>query len=248
MITTTTRTAAKGATWHIVGFASLAILLYLRTDSWALSASTSVLYALATAALYYAHETAWSRIRWGKLPGLAVQMTGLSGAGKSTIARALKRRLEARGIPVEIVDGDAYRAHLCADLGFSKDHRVENIRRLAFVAHKLSETGRVAIVAAINPYEESRAHLRTLAPRHMTVFIDARLETVVGRDTKGLYKRALLPVDDPEHIARLTGVSDPFEAPQAPDLVVDTSRQSIDQSVSMMERAVLARLRRRQAA
>lgn len=242
MVTTITRTVAKSVTWRAVGFCSLAILLYLRTGSWSLSASTSVLHALVQVALYYVHDKAWDRVRWGKLPGFAIQMTGLSGAGKSTIAQGLKRRLEARGIEVEVVDGDDYRAHLCSDLGFSKKDRVENIRRLAFVAHKLSGPGRVAIIAAINPYEESRAHLRALSTKHMTVFIDARLETVVERDTKGLYKRAMLPEDDPKHVPRLTGVSDPFEAPQAPDLVVDTSHQSVEQSVAIMERAVLARL------
>lgn len=239
---TTTRAVTKDAIYRTVSFASLTMLLYLCTGSLLLSASTSILHTIVEAALSYSNNRIWNRVRWGKMQGLAIQMTGLSGSGKSTIAHELKRRLEARGIQVEVIDGDDYRAHLCADLGFSKEHRIENIRRLACVAHKLSEAGCVSIITAINPYEESRSHLRAL-PNHMTVFVNADIKTVIERDTKGLYKRAMLSADDPKHIPHFTGISDPFEIPQAPDLVVDTSRQSIEKSVSMIESAVLARLR-----
>lgn len=241
-MTSSKRKLAKAVTWRAVGFVSLTVLSYAITKSFGVSINISALHMVVQIGLYYAHEHAWDRCRWGKLPGLAVQLTGLSGSGKSTIATALKRRLEAKGLDVEVIDGDEYRANLCADLGFSREDRVENIRRLAFVAHKLAGVGRVAIVAAINPYDESRQHLKMLDARHMTVFVDADLDTVVRRDTKGLYRRAMLPLGSDGHVPNFTGISDPYERPKDPDLTVDTARNTAEKVVSEIERAVLARL------
>lgn len=174
--------------------------------------------------------------------GLAVQMTGLPSSGKSTIAQHLQQRIQALGFGVELLDGDEYRKNLCSDLGFSRADRVENLRRLAFVAHKLAGAGCVAIIAAVNPYEASRAHLKNLSSRHLTVFVRADIDTVKRRDVKGLYARACLAPEDPLHVPNFTGISDPFEPPADADVVVDTANESLDVCVSRVEQAIFAKL------
>lgn len=151
-----------------------------------------------------------------------IQLTGLSGAGKSTIANAVKELLQNDGYKVEIIDGDVYRKKLCPDLGFSKEDRNENIRRLGFVANLLASHGVISILAAINPYENIRKELSEYGKHVKTVWINCDLETLISRDTKQLYKRAMLPIDHPDKIHNLTGVNDPYEVPVDPDLVIDT--------------------------
>lgn len=154
---------------------------------------------------------------------LLIQMTGLSGAGKSTLANRVKQLLQQEGIEVSVVDGDEYRKTLCADLGFSKEDRCENIRRLGRVADSLCRKGAVAIIAAINPYQQVREEL-TNRYNARTVFIQCPIPVLIERDTKGLYKRALQAQNIPGSISNLTGINDTYEAPSAPDLMLDTSQ------------------------
>lgn len=156
---------------------------------------------------------------------MILQLCGLSGAGKSTLAGLVAERLNAEGIPAEIIDGDEYRGMLCRDLGFSKADRTENIRRLGFVASKLSAHGIVAIISAINPYNEVRAELASSYKEVHTVFVDCSVSSLIKRDTKGLYKKALLPDGHPDKIKNLTGINDPFDIPAQPDLYINTGRK-----------------------
>jgi adenylylsulfate kinase len=156
---------------------------------------------------------------------MILQLCGLSGAGKSTLAGMVKMKLEAIGVPAEIIDGDEYRKMLCRDLGFSKADRFENIRRLGFVASKLSAHGIVSIISAINPYSEIRAELSRSYNNVQTVFIDCAVPTLIKRDTKGLYTKALLPNNHPDKIFNLTGINDPFEKPLSPDLHIHTGKK-----------------------
>ena len=139
---------------------------------------------------------------------LFIQFTGLSGAGKSTIASGVKAVLERKGYRVEVIDADIYRPILCPDLGFSKHDRIENIRRLGFVATLLAKNGVITILAAINPYELARKELVANGTKVKTVWINCDLETLIKRDTKGLYHKALLPNNSPNKIHNLTGVND----------------------------------------
>jgi len=159
---------------------------------------------------------------------MIIQFCGLSGSGKTTLALAVKELLREKDIPVEIIDGDVYRKILSDDLGFSKEDRNTNIRRLAFVASKMSAHGIVAIVCAINPYDEIRKEVSELYPDVKTVFIDCDIETLIKRDTKGLYSRALLPDDHPDKISNLTGINDPFEIPENPDLIIKSDREAVE--------------------
>ncbi len=159
--------------------------------------------------------------------GFVVWFTGLSGAGKSTIANALRSELTRRGRHSELLDGDEVRTHLSKGLGFSKDDRDTNIRRIGYVARLVARSGGVAITAAISPYREVRDEVRSQTPGFVEVFVRAPLDTLVERDTKGLYRKAIAG-----EIANFTGVSDPYEEPLHPEVVCDTSRESVAESVT----------------
>ncbi|MCU7548676.1 adenylyl-sulfate kinase [Chitinophagaceae bacterium LB-8] len=158
---------------------------------------------------------------------MILQFCGLSGAGKSTLAKLVREKLSRKGYIVEILDGDEYRQTLCCDLGFSKEDRKENLRRMAFVAAQLSKHGIITIICAINPYEATREEIRNAYSNVKTIHIDCSLATLINRDTKGLYRKALLPDAHPEKISNLTGVNDPFEVPKDADLYVNTDHYNI---------------------
>ena len=158
-------------------------------------------------------------------PGFTIWLTGLSGAGKSTIARAVETALRERQRHVEVLDGDEVRENLSKGLGFSKEDRDTNIRRIAYVARLVSRSGGVAITAAISPYRATRDEARAQNGAFVEVFVRCPLDVLVQRDTKGLYAKALRG-----EIAQFTGVSDPYEAPLAAEVVVDTDLESVEES------------------
>lgn len=158
-------------------------------------------------------------------------LCGLSGAGKSTLATHVKTKLGRSDIPVEIIDADEYRQKLFKDLGYTREDRNENIRRLGFIANKFSSQNIITIVSAINPYERIRRELIDTYANVRVVYVDCNISVLIKRDTKGLYKKALLPEGHPDKISNLTGINDPFEVPENPDLRINTSRQTIGQCV-----------------
>lgn len=165
--------------------------------------------------------------------GIIIQMTGMSGAGKTTLAAEVKTNLEAEGYKVAIVDGDVYRQTLCSDLGFSKEDRLENIKRLGRFAFAMAPDFDLVLLAAINPYEEARQALREEYNAKL-MFLDCSLKELVQRDTKGIYRRALLDPRDADYIPAFTGISDPFEQPVNADLVMDTGRQTVKECVNII--------------
>lgn len=170
-----------------------------------------------------------------------LQMTGLSGAGKTTISNHVKEHLQQLGYKVELIDGDDFRNTLCKDLGFSKEDRCENVRRMGFVADILTRNNIVVIIAAINPYEEIRRELQDKYGAK-TIWVNCAIETLKQRDTKGLYRRAFLPENHPEKINNLTGVNDVFDIPQNADLVLDTAQENVAQSVQKVIHFILQTL------
>ena len=169
--------------------------------------------------------------------GVVIWFTGLSGAGKSTLAEALAPELRAKGKNVEILDGDVVRTHLSKGLGFSKEDRDTNIKRIGFVAHLLARNGVFVITAAISPYRETRAWCReTARGDFLEVFVNAPLETCIARDVKGLYKKAIAG-----EIKEFTGISDPYEAPEKPELEVRTDKLSVGEGVDQILGALRAR-------
>lgn len=160
-------------------------------------------------------------------PGVTVWLTGLSGAGKSTIARHLAQILVEGGRPVEVLDGDEVRQHLSHGLGFDKASRDTNVRRIGYVAKLLTRHGIIAITAAISPYRAVRDEVRQEIGAFVEVYVQCSLDELVRRDVKGLYARALRG-----EIANFTGVSDPYEAPLAPEVVVDSEYETVTVGVN----------------
>jgi len=163
---------------------------------------------------------------------MIIQFCGMSGAGKTTLAEHTKKKLALLGIPLEIIDADEYRKHIIKDLGFSKADRCENIKRLAFIANKFAQHNIVTIICAINPYEEIRQEVKKTYSDVKIIFINCKIEELIKRDTKGLYRKALLPETHKDKIHNLTGVNDPFEIPQNPDLIIYTDRENINDSAN----------------
>ena len=168
-------------------------------------------------------------------------LTGLSGAGKTTLAGLLEQEMRARGLPVEVLDGDEVRTNLSKGLGFSKEDRDTNIRRIGYVCRLLSRNGVAAISAAISPYREVRDEVRRLVEADgaafVEVFVKCPIEVLAERDVKGLYKKALAG-----ELKGFTGVSDPYEEPFAPEVVIESNRETVEFSVTK----ILRELERRQ--
>jgi sulfate adenylyltransferase len=168
--------------------------------------------------------------------GVAVFLTGLSGAGKSTIADALVAELEAGGRPVTVLDGDVVRTHLSSELSFSREHRDLNIRRIGFVAGEVVRHGGTVVVAAIAPYERAREEARALVERHgrfVLVHLATPLAVCEARDVKGLYARARAG-----QLPGFTGIDDPYEPPARAELVLDTSVTPLTESVARIRAAM----------
>jgi adenylylsulfate kinase len=158
--------------------------------------------------------------------GFTVWMTGLSGAGKSTLAEALAPVLRERGHRVEILDGDVVRTNLSKGLGFSKEDRDANILRIGFVAHLLARNGVAVITAAISPYREIRDKNRELIGDFIEVYAKCSIEELTRRDVKGLYEKALRG-----ELENFTGISDPYEEPLNPEVIVDTEAETVGESL-----------------
>lgn len=159
--------------------------------------------------------------------GFTLWFTGLSGAGKSTISQIVYDRLREAGAKVELLDGDVVRTHLSKGLGFSKEDRDENVRRIGFVCELLSRNGVIAVVAAISPYRAVREEVRARIGNFVEVYAHCPIEVLAERDVKGLYKRALAG-----EIPSFTGVSDPYEPPANPEVTIDSSRETVEESAA----------------
>ncbi len=162
--------------------------------------------------------------------GGVLWFTGLSGSGKTTLSLAVQKQLFDKGYQVYVLDGDNVRRGLCEDLGFSPEDRSENIRRVGEVAALFADAGMIVISAFISPYSEDRQRARAIAPeRFHNIYIKADVDTCERRDVKGLYKKARAG-----QIEEFTGVSAPYEVPDAPDLVVDTMVDSVEESTAKL--------------
>lgn len=157
--------------------------------------------------------------------GFVVWLTGLSGAGKSTLAQEVCRRLEALGRPVEKLDGDVMRG-VFPNTGFSRQARDEHIKRVGFMASRLEHHGVIVVASFISPYREARGFVRNLCKNFIEVFVKASVEECQRRDVKGLYKKAA-----GGQISQFTGLDDPYEEPEKPELVIETETETVEESV-----------------
>lgn len=159
--------------------------------------------------------------------GFVLWLTGLCASGKTTIAKGLEQELKARSCLVEVLDGDAIRTNLSRGLGYSREDRITNIRRIAFVANLLSRNNVVAIVAAISPYRDTRDEMRQSIENFIEVFVNAPINVCESRDSKGLYAMARAG-----ELLAFTGVDDPYEEPLNPDIVCYTAEETPEESIS----------------
>jgi len=158
--------------------------------------------------------------------GFVIWFTGLSASGKTTLAKAVEQEFKARGVSfVQRLDGDVVRQDLTRDLGFSKEDRDENIRRITFVAELLSKNGVATTCSFISPYRQARANARKRCHNFIEVYVECPLDALVERDPKGLYKKALAG-----EITGFTGIDDPYEAPADPEIIVHTDRETVEES------------------
>lgn len=167
--------------------------------------------------------------------GFTVWFTGLSGAGKTTAARLLEQRLRAAGARVEVLDGDLVRTRLSKGLGFSREDRDENIRRIGFVCELLSRNGTIAIAAAISPYRAVRDEVRSRIPDFVEVYMECPIDTLIARDPKGLYRKALAG-----EIPSFTGISDPYEPPTRPEVTIQSALETPEQGVDRIWATLVA--------
>lgn len=212
--------------------------------AWAITASAlvSTAFALSMAItaiehsfkifLLYFYDRIWTKINYGKVleskMGCCIWLCGLSGAGKTTLALKLKEKIESRLIKVEYLDGDIVRQTICRGLGFTKEDREENLRRVSYVAGHLSRSS-VVVAAFIAPYREHRERLRGLSENFVEVYVNAPLSVCEARDVKGLYAKAR-----EGEIKNFTGIDDPFEPPISPEIEVRTDIHSVDECVDQI--------------
>ena len=159
--------------------------------------------------------------------GVTIWFTGLSGSGKTTISQAIEAKLRAAGAKLEVLDGDIVRTNLTKGLGFSKEDRDENVRRIGFVSHLLTRNGVIVMVSAISPYRAVRDQVRQRIGDFVEVYASAPVEVCEQRDVKGLYKKARSG-----EIKNFTGISDPYEEPLNPEVVCETDKETLDESVN----------------
>ena len=159
--------------------------------------------------------------------GVTIWFTGMSGTGKTALAIRLEEELRGRGLKVERLDGDIVRQSLTRDLGFSKEDRDKNIERVTFVAKLLTRNGVAVLCSFISPYRRVRANVRREVENFVEVYCHAPLETLIERDVKGLYKKAIAG-----EIENFTGISDPYEVPESPEVMIDSSTETVEESLA----------------
>jgi len=174
---------------------------------------------------------------------LILQLTGLPGSGKTTLSQKVKEQLRLQGKSISVLDGDVLRKTVNRDLGFSKVDRQENIRRLGALAQAMLAENEIVIIAAINPFEEIRKELEKKFGAK-TIWIHCSLQTLIKRDPKGLYRRAMLPNDHPDKVFNLTGIDDVYEEPKNPDLLIDTEVYSVEDASNLLVQFILERIQR----
>lgn len=168
-----------------------------------------------------------------KKKGFTIWFTGLSGSGKTTVSQRVAEMLDERGVQSEILDGDIIRENLSKGLGFSKEDRDTNIKRIAFVCKLLTRQGAACIAAAISPYRETREYARNEIKNFVEVYVNSPIDVCIERDVKGLYKKAIAG-----EIQNFTGISDPYEPPVNPEAVCCTDRETVDESAAKVLRVL----------
>jgi len=228
---THSRSIAKALSWRILGSVATTVLVFVFTRRVVVSLAVGAVEFLAKIGLFWVHERAWDRLRFGRreVEPAVIWFTGLSGSGKSTIAHGVVTALRARGLRVEHLDGDTVRG-VFPNTGFSREERDAHIRRVGFLASTLERQGVFVVASFVSPFEDSRQFVRGLCKHFLEIHVSTPLDVCESRDVKGLYARARRG-----DIQDFTGIDSPYEVPVAAALTIDTS--TVDQPTAV--RAVL---------
>ena len=232
------RSVAKAVSWRVLGTFATSAIVFAFTRKWALSLFVGGLEFVSKIGLFWMHERVWDRLHYGRQEATpsVVWFTGLSGSGKSTIAERVTAELKRRRLKVEYLDGDSVRAIFPAT-GFTRPERDAHIRRVGFLASRLEQHGVFVVASFVSPYRESRDFVRGQCRSFIEVHVSTPLEECERRDVKGLYARARRG-----EIANFTGISDPYEAPEHAELVIDTTRLPVDEAVQAVVKLVERRM------
>jgi adenylylsulfate kinase len=234
------RSVAKALSWRVMGTIATAALVYLFTRRLVLSLAVGGLEFVSKIGLFWFHERVWDRLRFGRkqIEPAVIWFTGLSGSGKSTIADWVTERLRERGLRVERLDGDSVR-NIFPEIGFTRPEREAHVRRVGFLASKLEEHGVFVVASFVSPYQESRQFVRGLCRSFMEVYVSTPLDECERRDVKGLYAKARRG-----EIKNFTGISDPYEPPRSPELVLDTTTVDVPEAGKQVLSLLAARIPR----
>jgi adenylylsulfate kinase len=221
------RSMLKTISWRFWATITTAALVLAFTGHLRIALAIGGIEIILKIVLYYFHERVWNKISFGKkeIKPSVIWFTGLSGAGKSTISEAVYERLKKKGLKVEHLDGDAVRSIFPAT-GFSKEERNRHIKRVGFLASMLEKNAVFVVASFISPYKESRDFVRNLCSNFKEVYVSTPLSECERRDAKGLYAKARKG-----EITQFTGIDDPYEEPQHPEINVDTTNQSVKESI-----------------
>jgi adenylylsulfate kinase len=228
------RSVAKAVSWRVFGTLVTTVLVFVFTRRLVLSVAVGGVEFLAKIVLFWLHERVWDRVAWGKqrVAPAVLWFTGLPGSGKSTVADWVAEQLLARGLPVERLDGDAVR-RIFPETGFTRDERDAHLRRIGYLCGKLEAHGVFVVASFVSPYADSRRFVRGVCRSFLEVYVSTPLTECERRDPKGLYARARR--GELEHF---TGISDPYEAPTAPEVAIDTSVLSVSSAGAQVLRAL----------
>ena len=231
------RSVAKAVSWRIFGTIVTTALVFVVTRRLVLSLAVGAVEFVAKIGLFWLHERLWDRLAWGKerIAPAVLWFTGLPASGKSTVADWVAGQLTARGLPVERLDGDAIR-RIFPETGFTHDERDAHLRRIGYLASKLEAHGVFVVASFVSPYTASRRFIREVCRAFVEVYVSTPLEECERRDPKGLYTRARRG-----EIANFTGISDPYEAPESPEVTIDTSRLGVAAAGAEVLRALARR-------
>ena len=224
------RSLFKALSWRVTGTIVTAALVFFATRRLVLSLAIGGIEFFAKIGFFWLHERFWDRIAFGKRQArpAVIWFTGLSGSGKSTIARQVVEQLRARGLPVEALDGDSVR-EIFPNTGFTRPERDAHIKRVGFLASRLEHNGVLVVASFVSPYEESRRFVRNLCQNFIEVHVATPLAVCEQRDVKGLYARARRG-----EIKNFTGIDDPYEDPVGPEIRIDTSQMTMQQAADLI--------------
>ncbi|MEP6999585.1 MAG: adenylyl-sulfate kinase [bacterium] len=232
------RSVGKAVSWRILGTFATSVIVFIFTHRWGLSLFVGAMEFVSKIGLFWVHERLWDRLNYGRVetkPSV-IWFTGLSGSGKSTISDQVTAELRRLALKVEHLDGDSVRA-IFPNTGFTRPDRDAHIKRVGFLASRLESHGVFVVASLVSPYRESRDAVRAMCNSFVEVFVNTPLDVCEQRDVKGLYAKARSG-----ELQNFTGISDPYEPPTKADVVIDTTRTSVDEAVRQIMANVQSRM------